>query len=167
MHVAVDFRRLLLSTSVSRCLLMSATRLSLHPNPHPKSLNGLPTIRAFDGAAERFVHANMEKVDNANAAELYLNTAQRWMAFRLNVLSAVVSGMCGLLIYLFSDDMSAATSGLVLNYAADFCSYVTLPTNATNSTLPPSIAIDYHIYVTLPTHATLSPSTSIDYYRLP
>ena len=47
------------------------------------------------------------------------------MAFRLNVLSSVVSGMCGLLIFYFSDSMSAATSGLVLNYAADFCSYIT------------------------------------------
>jgi ATP-binding cassette, subfamily C (CFTR/MRP), member 1 len=47
-----------------------------------ESLNGLPTIRAFDGAVERFVLTNMKKVDNANAAELYLNTAQRWMAFR-------------------------------------------------------------------------------------
>lgn len=97
-----------------------------------ESLNGLSTIRAFDGAADRFTAQNMRKVDEANAAEFYLYCAQRWMSFRLNMLSAVVSGGCGIMVYKFAGNLgvSSAVSGLVLNYATDFCSYMTAAISA-------------------------------------
>uniref|UniRef100_A0A7S2SS28 ATP-dependent transporter ycf16 n=1 Tax=Rhizochromulina marina TaxID=1034831 RepID=A0A7S2SS28_9STRA len=89
-----------------------------------ESLNGLTTLRAFDTAAERFLLQNMAKIDNANMAELYLWAAQRWMAFRLNCLSALVSGMTGLFIYLTAGSVSPAGAGLALSFCSQFTSYM-------------------------------------------
>ena len=89
-----------------------------------ETLHGLSTIRAFSGAEERFIAQNLEKIDHANAAELYLWSAQRWLGFRLNCLGAAVSGLCGLYIFV-AGGVDAAIAGLVLNYATDFTSYVT------------------------------------------
>lgn len=88
-----------------------------------ESLHGLPTLRAFSGAEERFIEQNLQKVDDANVAELYLWSAQRWLGFRLNCLGAVVNGTCGVYIW-YSGSMNPAIAGLVLNYASDFTAYV-------------------------------------------
>ena len=75
-----------------------------------ETLHGLSTIRAFSGAEERFIAQNLEKIDHANAAELYLWSAQRWLGFRLNCLGAAVSGLCGLYIFV-AGGVDAAIAG--------------------------------------------------------
>ena len=93
------------------------------------------------GAVARFRDKFNARVDEANRAELALNNAARWMALRLNLLSASVSGIAGVAVrvmldrsYLTDDGddngsgggdddaskaLTTAAAGLVLNYAVE------------------------------------------------
>lgn len=90
-----------------------------------ESLNGLSTLRAFDGAFDRFKNRFARLVDKTNSAELHLFATNFWLSVRLNTLGASVTGLTGLVLYAQSQGghgMKPAFAGLVLSYAVSFTS---------------------------------------------
>jgi len=84
-----------------------------------ESLNGLATLRAFDGAVTCFSAKFSMLVDRTNSAELHLNAVNFWLSIRLNALGAVVQGLTTVVLY-SSAALSPPQAGLVLTYAVGF-----------------------------------------------
>ena len=64
-----------------------------------ESLNGLPTLRSFDGAFARFAQRFAGLVDRTNSAELHLAALSYWLSVRLNALGSTVAGSTALALY--------------------------------------------------------------------
>lgn len=90
-----------------------------------ESLTGLSTLRAFDGAMERFKAKFSDLVDRTNSAELHLFAVNYHLSVRLNTLGAFVTGLTAVVLYSSAadgDGLSAPRAGLVLSYAISFTS---------------------------------------------
>ncbi|KAJ8612536.1 hypothetical protein CTAYLR_003705 [Chrysophaeum taylorii] len=90
-----------------------------------ESLNGLSTLRAFDGAFDRFKAKFSGLVDRTNSAELSLFAANFWLSVRLNTLGASVTGLTAIVLYATAstgNGLSPPKAGLVLSYAVSFTS---------------------------------------------
>jgi len=89
-----------------------------------ESLNGLQTLRSFDGAFSRFAQRFAGLVDRTNSAELHLAALSYWLSVRLNALGSTVAGSTALALYAQSlvneDKLSPPEAGLVLTYAVSF-----------------------------------------------
>uniref|UniRef100_A0A7S4A1R1 Uncharacterized protein n=1 Tax=Pelagomonas calceolata TaxID=35677 RepID=A0A7S4A1R1_9STRA len=89
-----------------------------------ESLNGLQTLRSFDGAFGRFAQRFAGLVDRTNSAELHLAALSYWLSVRLNALGSTVAGSTALALYAQSlaneDKLSPPEAGLVLTYAVSF-----------------------------------------------
>jgi len=90
-----------------------------------ESLTGLSTLRAFDGAIDRFKFKFQGLVDRTNSAELHLFATNFWLSVRLNTLGAFVTGLTAVVLYSTASEgsgLSAPRAGLVLSYAISFTS---------------------------------------------
>lgn len=89
-------------------------------------LDGLHTIRAFRGSAERLTRQNDDTINQWVACWLKNNIANRWMGVRLDLIGAGLSGSVGLFGVLWADGVigdaaatfNAGLVGLMLSFTA-------------------------------------------------
>ncbi|KAF9925261.1 hypothetical protein FBU30_004953 [Linnemannia zychae] len=109
--ISRDLKRI---DSVSRSPILS------HFN---ETINGLSTIRAY-GFEHRFQIKNLGNLDNSNRAYYWLGATSRWLAWRLDLTSGLVSFCTGLLILLNSGHIESGWAALSLHYSIMFSSSV-------------------------------------------
>lgn len=81
-----------------------------------ESLSGAATIRAFD-QEDRFIHANLDLVDNFSRPWFHNVSAMEWLSFRLNVLSNFVFAFSlVLLVSLPEGIINPSIAGLAVTY---------------------------------------------------
>eukprot|EP00127_Corallochytrium_limacisporum_P006558 Clim_evm30s230 gene=Clim_evmTU30s230 len=85
-----------------------------------ETLQGGPTVRCYDGAAERFNSENYRRLDVNHKAFHFLWASNRWLACRLQHVGATVSLTAGLLAVYSVGSLSPALVGLSLSYALQF-----------------------------------------------
>ena len=89
-------------------------------------MDGLLTIRAFRGSAERLTQQTDTIIDDWVACWLKNNVANRWMGCRLDMIGAGLSGSVGLFALLWADGVigdaaaafNAGVIGLMLSFTA-------------------------------------------------
>ena len=89
-------------------------------------MDGLLTIRAFRGSAERLTQQTDRTIDDWVACWLKNNIANRWMGIRLDMIGAGLSGSVGLFGLLWADGVigdgaaafNAGVIGLMLSFTA-------------------------------------------------
>jgi ABC-type multidrug transport system fused ATPase/permease subunit len=88
-----------------------------------ETVTGVSTVRAF-GMQQQFVHESHTRADTYGRVNFYLWTANRWLAVRLQLLGALVTGMVGvyILLSLPQGTLSGSAAGLTLLYAMQFSS---------------------------------------------
>ncbi|KAI8052837.1 P-loop containing nucleoside triphosphate hydrolase protein [Syncephalis plumigaleata] len=84
-----------------------------------ETLLGVTTIRAF-GATNRFLNDCFTKVDTMNRPSYLLCATNRWMAYRSDVLSAIITTLCCVFLLLNHDVLDAGFMGFILTYALMF-----------------------------------------------
>lgn len=84
-----------------------------------ETLSGITTIRAY-GDEKRFVRDNMLRVNTHNRPFIYLWAANRWLAFRIDVIGDLVSFFAGVFVILSIGTIDAGAAGLSLSYALSF-----------------------------------------------
>lgn len=84
-----------------------------------ETLSGVATIRAF-GDEIRFIMSNLEKIDENNKPFFYLWVANRWLAFRIDMIGAFIIFGSGVFILLNLDNIDAGMAGIALTYAIAF-----------------------------------------------
>ncbi|KAF9155878.1 hypothetical protein BG015_008240 [Linnemannia schmuckeri] len=109
--VSRDLKRL---NSVSRSPIL---------NHFNETVNGLTTIRAY-GFERRFQAKNLSNLDDNNRAFYWLYSAGRWLGWRLDLTSALVSFCTGLLILQRWDQIESGWAALCLSYSTMFNSRV-------------------------------------------
>ncbi|KAF6803445.1 ATP-dependent bile acid permease [Colletotrichum musicola] len=86
-----------------------------------ETLSGMTTIRAY-GDERRFIRENLNKINVQSRPFIYLWAANRWLAFRTDVLGDMVSFFAGVFI-IFSigtNTVDAGSAGISLSYAIGF-----------------------------------------------
>ncbi|KAF8939485.1 hypothetical protein BGZ47_008153 [Haplosporangium gracile] len=109
--VSRDLKRL---NSVSRSPIL---------NHFNETVNGLTTIRAY-GFERRFQAKNLSNLDDNNRAFYWLSSVGRWLGWRLDLTSALVSFCTGLLILQRWDQIESGWAALCLSYSTMFNSCV-------------------------------------------
>ncbi|KAF1985971.1 hypothetical protein K402DRAFT_333534 [Aulographum hederae CBS 113979] len=84
-----------------------------------ETLSGMTTIRAY-GDERRFIRENLNKVNTHNRPFIYLWAANRWLAFRVDVVGAMVSFFAGVFVVLSVGKIDAGAAGLAMTYAVTF-----------------------------------------------
>lgn len=84
-----------------------------------ETLNGVTTIRAY-GDERRFIRENMQRVNNHHRPFLYLWSTNRWLAFRVDVVGAMVSFFAGCFVIINVGKIDPGAAGLSLTYAVTF-----------------------------------------------
>lgn len=84
-----------------------------------ETLTGITTIRAY-GDEKRFIRDNMLRVNTHNRPFIYLWAANRWLAFRIDVIGDMVSFFAGVFVILSIGAIDAGSAGLSLSYALSF-----------------------------------------------
>lgn len=84
-----------------------------------ETLSGVTTIRAY-GDERRFVRENLQKINAQLRPFIYLWAANRWLAFRTDVLGDLVSFFAGVFVILSLDTVQSGSAGLSLSYAIGF-----------------------------------------------
>ncbi|KAK3062642.1 ABC transporter 7 [Coniosporium uncinatum] len=84
-----------------------------------ETLSGMTTIRAY-GDERRFIRENLTKVNTHNRPFIYLWAANRWLAFRVDVVGAMVSFFSGIFVVLSVGRIDAGAAGLAMTYAVTF-----------------------------------------------
>lgn len=84
-----------------------------------ETLSGVTTIRAY-GDERRFVRDNLTRINDQLRPFLYLWAANRWLAFRTDLLGDLVSFSAGVFVILSIDTINAGSAGLSLSYAIGF-----------------------------------------------
>lgn len=84
-----------------------------------ETLTGITTIRAY-GDEKRFIRDNMLRVNTHNRPFIYLWAANRWLAFRMDVIGDLVSFFAGVFVILSIGTIDAGAAGLSLSYALSF-----------------------------------------------
>jgi len=79
----------------------------------------MTTIRAY-GDERRFIRENLTKVNTHNRPFIYLWAANRWLAFRVDVVGAMVSFFSGIFVVLSVGRIDAGAAGLAMTYAVTF-----------------------------------------------
>ncbi|KAJ3089424.1 hypothetical protein HK102_006441, partial [Quaeritorhiza haematococci] len=82
-----------------------------------ETLTGVSTIRAY-GVEKRFINQMEERVDHNHRAFFWLWVANRWLAFRIDVIAATVVFCAGMAV--ISGSIPAGLAGLSLTYALQF-----------------------------------------------
>lgn len=96
----------------------SVTKSPIHQH-FSETLVGITTIRAF-GDERRFMLENLEKIDNNNKPFFYLWVANRWLAFRIDMIGSLVIFISGIFILLNVDTLDSGLAGISLTYAISF-----------------------------------------------
>lgn len=116
-----------LYAAIGRFYLSSSRDLkrleSVHRSPlyqqFGETLSGMTTIRAY-GDERRFVRENLSKINTQHRPFIYLWAANRWLAFRVDVVGAMVSFFAGVFVVRSVGNIDAGAAGLALTYAVTF-----------------------------------------------
>lgn len=96
---------------------------SVHRSPlyqqFGETLSGMTTIRAY-GDERRFIRENLTKINTQHRPFIYLWAANRWLAFRVDVVGAMVAFFAGMFVVLSVGRIDAGAAGLALTYAVTF-----------------------------------------------
>ncbi|KAF9733560.1 hypothetical protein PMIN07_007671 [Paraphaeosphaeria minitans] len=96
---------------------------SVHRSPlyqqFGETLSGMTTIRAY-GDERRFIRENFSKINTQHRPFIYLWAANRWLAFRVDVVGALVSFFAGVFVVRNVGRIDAGAAGLALTYAVTF-----------------------------------------------
>ena len=84
-----------------------------------ETLSGMTTIRAY-GDERRFIRENLHKVNTHSRPFIYLWGANRWLAFRVDVVGALVAFFTGVFVVLSVGTVDAGAAGLAMTYAVTF-----------------------------------------------
>lgn len=84
-----------------------------------ETLSGVTTIRAY-GDERRFVRENLNKINAQLRPFIYLWAANRWLAFRTDVLGDMVSFFAGVFVILSLGKIDPGSAGISLSYAIGF-----------------------------------------------
>ncbi|QSZ35411.1 hypothetical protein DSL72_008281 [Monilinia vaccinii-corymbosi] len=84
-----------------------------------ETLNGVTTIRAY-GDEKRFVRDNMLRINTHSRPFIYLWAANRWLAFRIDLVGDLVAFFAGAFIVSSIGTIDAGSAGLSLSYAISF-----------------------------------------------
>jgi ABC-type multidrug transport system fused ATPase/permease subunit len=84
-----------------------------------ETLSGITTIRAY-GDSRRFARENFHRVDTHNRPFIYLWSANRWLALRVDFAGALVSFFAGALVVAGARTLDAGAAGLSMTYALMF-----------------------------------------------
>lgn len=80
------------------------------------TLTGLATVRAFDRCTD-FLHENRRLVDRNTNCFFSYQTAGRWLAIRLDLLSISIIAVIGVLVVMLHESIDPNLAGLSLLYA--------------------------------------------------
>ncbi|KAF2868418.1 ABC transporter type 1, transmembrane domain-containing protein [Massariosphaeria phaeospora] len=96
---------------------------SVHRSPlyqqFGETLSGMTTIRAY-GDEARFMRENLQKINTQHRPFIYLWAANRWLAFRVDVVGAMVAFFAGVFVVRGAGTIDAGAAGLALTYAVTF-----------------------------------------------
>jgi ABC-type multidrug transport system fused ATPase/permease subunit len=96
---------------------------SVHRSPlyqqFGETLSGMTTIRAY-GDERRFIRENMARINTQSRPFIYLWAANRWLAFRVDVVGALVSFFSGVFVIASVGRIDPGAAGLALTYAVTF-----------------------------------------------
>jgi ABC-type multidrug transport system fused ATPase/permease subunit len=84
-----------------------------------ETLNGVTTIRAY-GDERRFIRDNLAKINNQLRPFIYLWAANRWLAFRTDLLGDLVAFFAGVFVILGLGTIDAGLAGISMSYAIGF-----------------------------------------------
>ncbi|KAK8112179.1 ABC transporter [Apiospora kogelbergensis] len=84
-----------------------------------ETLSGVTTIRAY-GDERRFIRENLTKINTQARPFIYLWAANRWLAFRTDVLGDLVAFFAGVFVIFSLGKIEASSAGLSLSYAITF-----------------------------------------------
>lgn len=84
-----------------------------------ETLSGITTIRAY-GDERRFIEDNMLRINTHNRPFIYLWAANRWLAFRVDVIGDLVAFFAGAFLIFSIGRIDAGSAGLSLSYAISF-----------------------------------------------
>ncbi|KAF2484582.1 bile acid-transporting ATPase [Neohortaea acidophila] len=84
-----------------------------------EALTGVTTIRAY-GDDRRFIRENLNRVNVHNRPYLYLWSANRWLAFRVDLVGALVAFFAGAFVVIGAGTVDPGAAGLALTYAVTF-----------------------------------------------
>ena len=84
-----------------------------------ETLSGMTTIRAY-GDERRFVRENMARINTQNRPFIYLWAANRWLAFRVDVVGAMVGFFSGVFVLTSIGKIDPGAAGLAMTYAVTF-----------------------------------------------
>jgi ABC-type multidrug transport system fused ATPase/permease subunit len=96
---------------------------SVHRSPlfqqFGETLTGVTTIRAY-GDERRFIRDNLTKINTQARPFIYLWAANRWLAFRTDILGDFVAFFAGVFVILSIGKINAGSAGISLSYAIGF-----------------------------------------------
>lgn len=84
-----------------------------------ETMSGTTTIRAY-GDERRFIRENLNKINTHSRPFIYLWAANRWLAFRVDVVGALVSFFAGAFVVTSVGRIDAGAAGLAMTYAVTF-----------------------------------------------
>lgn len=84
-----------------------------------ETMSGTTTIRAY-GDERRFIRDNLNKINTHSRPFIYLWAANRWLAFRVDVVGALVSFFAGAFVVTSVGRIDAGAAGLAMTYAVTF-----------------------------------------------
>ncbi|KAK3685122.1 hypothetical protein B0T22DRAFT_428585 [Podospora appendiculata] len=84
-----------------------------------ETLSGVTTIRAYSDE-RRFIRDNLAKINAQSRPFIYLWAANRWLAFRTDLLGDLVAFFAGVLIIVSLGTIDAGSAGISLSYAIGF-----------------------------------------------
>jgi ABC-type multidrug transport system fused ATPase/permease subunit len=84
-----------------------------------ETMSGTTTIRAY-GDERRFIRENLNKINTHSRPFIYLWAANRWLAFRVDVVGALVSLFAGAFVVTSVGKIDAGAAGLAMTYAVTF-----------------------------------------------
>ncbi|KAF2219714.1 bile acid-transporting ATPase [Elsinoe ampelina] len=84
-----------------------------------ETLSGMTTIRAY-GDERRFIRENIQKINTHSRPFIFLWAANRWLAFRVDIVGALVSFFTGVFVILSVGRIDAGAAGLAMTYAVTF-----------------------------------------------
>ena len=110
-----NMQRYYISSSRELKRLDSISRSPIY-NHFTETLNGTPSIRAFQGN-ERFVIDNEQRLDDNQTAYFVLQTSNRWLGVRLEFIGTCVVTIASFFAVFQRGTINAGLAGLSISYA--------------------------------------------------
>ena len=102
---------------------LESVRRSLLYQQFEESLNGVITIRAYNHG-KCFLDDARDKLDKHSQAYSYPCAANAWLAFRVDIMSSLVTFFAGAFIVINECKIDPGAAGLSLTYAITFVDYI-------------------------------------------